>query len=76
MGKADKRTKFVELAESRTNKIINLIRLLGNLSRRSNYSYKKQDIDNIKKAINQELNRTFALFDKGKDAPEEDSFKL
>ncbi|MDB3994992.1 hypothetical protein N9450_04580 [Gammaproteobacteria bacterium] len=76
MGKADKRTKFVELAESRTNKIINLIRLLGNLSRRSNYSYTKQDIDNIKKAINQELNRTFALFDKGKDAPEEDSFKL
>ena len=76
MGKADKRTKFVELAESRTNKIINLIRLLGNLSRRSNYSYTKQDIDNIKKAINQELNRTLALFDKGKDAPEEDSFKL
>ena len=76
MGKADKRAKFVELAESRTNKIINLIRLLGNLSRRSNYSYTKEDIDSIKKAITQELNRTIALFDKGKDTPEEDSFKL
>ena len=76
MGKADKRSKFVELAESRTNKIINLIRLLGNLSRKSNYSYTKQDIDKIKRAINQELNRTIALFDKGKDVPDEESFKL
>jgi len=76
MGKADKRKKFIELAESRTNKIINLIRLLGNLSRRSNYSYTRQDVDKIKKAINQELTRTLALFDKGKDVPDEETFKL
>ena len=76
MGKADKRTKFVELAESRTNKVIHLIRLLGNLSRRSNDSYTRQDVDKIKKAINQELTRTLALFDKGKDVPDEETFKL
>lgn len=76
MGKANKRTKFIELAESRTNKVIHLIRLLGNLSRRSNYSYTRQDVDKIKKAINQELTRTLALFDKGKDVPDEETFKL
>ena len=76
MGKPDKRKKFVELAEYRTNKIINFIRLLGNLSRKSNYTYTSQDIEKIKKAINSELNKSLALFDKGTDISDDESFKL
>lgn len=39
-----KREKFVRLAEARTNKIIDMIRLLGNCSNKSNYDYTDADI--------------------------------
>ena len=34
-----KREKFVRIAEARTNKIINMIQLLGNCSNQSLYEY-------------------------------------
>ena len=46
-----KRDKFVRLAENRTNKIINMIQLLGNLSSPSTYEYTQQDVDKIFNAI-------------------------
>ena len=50
-----KREKFVRLAEARTNKIIESIRLLGNCSNRSNYSYSEEDVKKIFSAIESEL---------------------
>lgn len=47
--------KFKRLAEQRTNKIIKTIRLLGNLSNRSNYSYSTEDVEKIFAALNVEL---------------------
>lgn len=49
------REKFKRLAEQRTNKIIRTLRLLGNLSNKSNYSYNDRDVDKIFSAINAEM---------------------
>lgn len=47
--------KFKRLAENRTNKIIDMIRLLGNLSSRSTYEYSEKDIYKIFSSIEKEL---------------------
>lgn len=46
-----KRDKFVRLAEARTNKIINMLQLLGNCSNLGTYEYTSQDVDKIFTAI-------------------------
>lgn len=51
-----KRERFVRLAEARTNKIIKMIDLLGNLSNRSSYDYKDEDVKQIYDRIQDELN--------------------
>ncbi len=50
-----KRERFVKIAENRTNKIIDMIKLLGNCSNKNNYSYNEEDIKQIFSAIDQEL---------------------
>ena len=46
-----KREKFVRLAEARTNKIIDMLKLLGNCSNSNIYEYTKADVDKIFSAI-------------------------
>ena len=46
-----KRDRFVRLAEARTNKIIDMVQLLGNCSNTSVYDYTQQDVDKIFAAI-------------------------
>ncbi len=53
--KESRRERFVRLAEARTNKIINMIQLLGNCSNRSAYEYTEEDIEEIFSAIETEL---------------------
>ena len=57
MGKRleSKRDKFVRLAEARTNKIIDMIQLLGNCANTNPYEYTQQDVDQIFGAIEAEL---------------------
>lgn len=50
-----KREKFKRLAEARTNKIIDMLRLLGNLSSKSTYEYGDDDINKIFNSIEKEL---------------------
>ena len=50
-----KREKFVRIAEARTNKIINMIQLLGNCSNQSLYEYSQKDINKIFSTIQTEL---------------------
>ncbi len=50
-----KREKFVRIAEARTNKIINMIQLLGNCSNQSMYEYSQKDVNKIFNAIQAEL---------------------
>ena len=69
-----KRDKFVRLAEARTNKIIDMVRLLGNCSNKANYDYSDADIQKIFSAIEKELKNTKLKFSVN-DA-EDDRFKL
>ena len=51
----NKAQKFVRLAENRTNKIISMIRLLGNCSNKSTYDYSDKQVHQIFEAISTEL---------------------
>ena len=51
----DRRERFVALAEARTDKALNAIRLLGNLSNRSNYEYSETDVSQMLRALDNEL---------------------
>ena len=65
-----KRDRFVRLAEARTNKILEMMRLLGNCSSKSNYEYTDADIKKIFGALEKELKNTKNRF-LGIDAQEE-----
>ncbi|MBA7629308.1 hypothetical protein ES703_36806 [subsurface metagenome] len=49
------RERFVELAEKRVTRAIKNLRLIGNLSNRSNYSYTNEDVKKIISALESEL---------------------
>lgn len=75
MGREKDRKKFVELAEKRVRRALNDIRLIGNLSNRSNYIYTDEDAKKIYKALQNAINEVKARFErKGQD--EEIAFKL
>lgn len=54
MRDADRR-RFVELAGKRVSKALHDIQLIGNLSNRSNYDYREEDVARIFKALNAEV---------------------
>ena len=51
-----KRGRFIRLAEARTNKILKMIELLGNLSNTSSYEYTEEEVNQIFDTIQNELN--------------------
>ena len=59
-----KHEKFKRIASLRTQKILNDLRLLGNCSNKSVYSYGSEDISKIFRVIDQELKRVKTLFNK------------
>jgi hypothetical protein len=71
----DKRKKFVEIAEKRVTKAIHAMRLIGNLSNRSNYEYTDSDVRKITKALDDELKSLRGRFGKGSGSAEP-TFKL
>lgn len=66
MNKESKRERFVRVTETRTNKILGMIRLLGNCSNRMTYEYSEEDIEKIFGTIEKEIENTKSRFlDKG-----------
>ena len=59
-----KREKFVRLAEARTNKIIDMLQLLGNCSNSSANDYSQEDVDKIFSAIEFEVKEARKKFNK------------
>lgn len=57
-----KRERFLRVAPARTDKILNLIRLLGNCANTSNYSYTNDEISKIFNSIRKELDIQEAKF--------------
>ena len=62
------REKFIRLANSRVNKAIRSIRVIGNLSNRSNYSYTQDDVEKIFRALQEELKRCRKRFSRDQSA--------
>ena len=58
----EKEERFKRVAEARTNKIIDQIRLLGNCANRSNYEYSEEDVRKIFSAIESELKEAKAKY--------------
>ena len=50
-----KRENFVRLAEARVSRALDSIRVIGNLSNRSNYEYDEQDVKKIIKTLQDEV---------------------
>lgn len=73
--KESKRERFVRLAEARTNKILDMMKLLGNCSSKSNYEYSDEDVKKIFTALERELKETKAKF-LGQDDSRGERFKL
>ena len=59
-----KHAKFRELAEKRTNKALETIRLIGNLSNRQTYVYEEAEVRKIVKALRDAVSEVEARFGK------------
>jgi hypothetical protein len=59
-----KRAKFRELAEKRTNKALEAVRLIGNLSNRQAYAYEDAEVRKIVKALRDAVTEVEARFGK------------
>jgi len=70
------RQKFVQLAEARVNKTMKDIQLIGNLSNRSNYDYTDEDVEQIFKALSQEIAACKKRFELSKRRNGGTGFKL
>ena len=56
------RERFIRIAEARTQKIIDMIDLLGNCSNQYNYDYTQKDVDKMFSAIETALKASKAKF--------------
>lgn len=66
-----KRMRFKRLATKRTNKVLDQLRILGNLSNKSYYEYSDQEINRTFRAIEEQLRTVKARF-----RPKKRRFKL
>lgn len=57
-----RKEKFKRLATYRTNLVLEKLRILGNLSNKSNYEYTEEDLKKIFSAIDEDLKRVKAKF--------------
>ena len=57
-----KRDNFVRLAEARVTRAIDAMRVIGNLSNRSNYEYNEEDVKTIINTLQNELTALKAQF--------------
>lgn len=69
------REKFKRLAERRVTKVLRQIKLVGNLSNRSNYFYSDEDARKIYRAIKSGLDDMKARFD-SRGTSTDEQFKL
>jgi hypothetical protein len=71
----DRRQKFVKLAEARVTRAMRDIRLIGNLSNRSAYSYTEDDVRKIFRTLQKEIEAARGKFG-GEGDVSKQGFKL
>lgn len=57
-----KHDKFIRIAEARTNKIIDMMKLLSNCANKSTYDYDDEDVKKIFSTLEQELKKCKSKF--------------
>lgn len=62
-----KKENFKRLAEARTEKVLAMIDLIGNLSNKSFYEYTDEEVEKIFRAINKSVEENKNKFKKNKD---------
>jgi len=72
--KETREQRFKRLAEKRTTAVLDRLRILGNLSDRTNYSYSQEDVRKIFSSIESQLRGVKARFQFKGSSKEE--FKL
>lgn len=70
------RDNFVRLAETRTNRVLRDLDLLGNLSNKSNYSYDEKDVTKILHAISRKYREVETRFNLQLGKNRNSGFKL
>jgi len=75
MAREADREKFVELAEKRVSRALKDIKLISNLSNKSNYSYTSADTDKIYRALKKAIDDMKGRFGSS-GTKSEDTFKL
>jgi hypothetical protein len=70
------RERFVRLAEARVTKAIKDVRLIANLSNRSNYKYTDEDVREIFGALEREIRGAKEKFSSHKSGQDEPKFSL
>ena len=71
----EKKIKFEELAVSRVNKAIKLLRLISNLANKSHYTYSSTEADKIVNTLSQEVKNIKEKFN-SKNSRDTKEFKL
>lgn len=64
----NRHARFKRLAEARTEKVLNMIDLIGNLSNKSFYDYTDEEIEMIFKALEQSLKENKVKFSTKKNS--------
>jgi hypothetical protein len=75
MIKQDPRDKFVALAERRVSNALKDIKLIGNLSNKSNYKYDDRDVKKITSTLTKALSDMKTKFESN-GASEDELFRL
>jgi hypothetical protein len=70
------RDNFVRLAENRTRQAMKALRLIGNLSNKSNYSYSEQDVSKIFRVLEAELKYARRRFNENRNSTKVVEFEL
>ena len=71
MGKNNKSEKFKELARSRVNRAINMIRLIANLGNKAHYDYTPDQAKKIINVLQAEVSNVKVKFNSKKRGTEE-----
>jgi len=71
MAKSNKSEKFKELARSRVNRAINMLRLIANLGNKAHYDYTSEQARKIVNALQSEVSNVKIKFNSKKRGTEE-----
>ncbi len=64
--KEDRAQRFKRIATYRTNEVLEKLRLLGNLSNKTNYDYTEEELNKIFSAVEAQLRTVKAKFSSSK----------